>query len=105
MKRFSDLGVKVETGNNIYPVQQVSITDILNSEIEVLDYESGVKTQHGENRYVVKIKSDGRECKFFTNSGPIKEALNKIPQDAFPFLTTIRAKKLGMGNSKMYYFT
>lgn len=105
MRRFSDLGVSVEAGNNIFPVQQISITDILNSEIEVLDYEAGVKTQHGENRYVVKIKVDGRECKFFTNSSPIKEALNKIPCSEFPFITTIRAKKLGVGNSKMYYFT
>lgn len=61
MKRFSDLGVTVDAGSNILQVQQVSITDILNSEIEVLDFESGVRTQHGENRYVVKIKSDGRE--------------------------------------------
>ena len=59
MKRFSDLGVTVDAGSNIFQVQQVSITDILNSEIEVLDFESGVRTQHGENRYVVKIKSDG----------------------------------------------
>lgn len=105
MKRFSDLGVTVDAGSNIFQVQQVSITDILNSEIEVLDFESGVRTQHGENRYVVKIKSDGRECKFFTNSTPIKEALEKIPHTEFPFLTTIRAKKLGVGNSKMYYLT
>lgn len=61
MKRFSDLGVTVDAGNNIFQVQQVSITDILNSEIEVLDFESGVRTQHGENRYVVKIKSDGKD--------------------------------------------
>lgn len=54
---------------------------------------------------MVKIKSDGKECKFFTNSTPIKEALEKIPHKDFPFLTTIRAKKLGVGNSKMYYFT
>ena len=105
MKRFSDLGVSVEAGNNIFQVQQVSITDILNSEIEVLDFESGVKTQHGDNRYVVKIKADGKECKFFTNSTPIKEALGKIPHEDFPFITVIRAKKLGMGNSKMYYLT
>lgn len=52
MRRFSELGVSVEAGSNIFPVQQVSITDILNSEIEVLDYEAGVRTQHGENRYV-----------------------------------------------------
>lgn len=105
MRRFSELGVSVEAGSNIFQVQQVSITDILNSEIEVLDYEAGVRTQHGENRYVVKIKADGKECKFFTNSTPIKEALGKIPHEKFPFITVIRAKKLGMGNSKMYYFT
>lgn len=70
-----------------------------------LDYEAGVRTQHGENRYVVKIKADGKECKFFTNSTPIKEALEKISHEDFPFITVIRAKKLGMGNSKMYYFT
>jgi hypothetical protein len=105
MRRFSELGVSVEAGSNIFPVQQVSITDILNSEIEVLDYEAGVRTQHGENRYVVKIKADGKECKFFTNSTPIKEALEKISHEDFPFITVIRAKKLGMGNSKMYYFT
>lgn len=39
MKRFSDLGVTVDDGSNIFQVQQVSITDILNSEIEVLDFE------------------------------------------------------------------
>ena len=105
MRRFSELGVSVEAGSNIFQVQQVSITDILNSEIEVLDYEAGVRTQHGENRYVVKIKADGKECKFFTNSTPIKEALGKIPHENFPFITGIRANKLGMGNSKMYYFT
>lgn len=105
MRRFSELGVSVEAGSNIFQVQQVSITDILNSEIEVLDYEAGVRTQHGENRYVVKIKADGKECKFFTNSTPIKEALGKIPHENFPFITVIRDKKLGMGNSKMYYFT
>jgi hypothetical protein len=74
-------------------------------EIEILDFESGVKTQHGSDRYVVKIKHEGTECKFFTNSTPIKEALSKISKKDFPFITTIRVKKLGVGNSKMYYFT
>lgn len=57
MKRFSDFGIEINAGCNIFPVQQISITDILNCEIEVLDYESGVKTKHGDNRYVVKIKT------------------------------------------------
>lgn len=105
MKRFSELGIEIDADRHIFPVPQVSITDILNCEIEILDFESGVKTQHGSDRHVVKIKHEGTECKFFTNSTPIKEALSKISKKDFPFITTIRVKKLGVGNSKMYYFT
>lgn len=104
MKKFSDFGIEIDIGQNIFPVQQISITDILNCEIEVLDYEAGVKTQHGDNRYVVKIKHEGTECKFFTNSTPIKEALRKIPKNEFPFTATVRVRKLGTGSSKIYYF-
>lgn len=105
MKRFSELGIEIDADRHIFPVPQVSITDILNCEIEILDFESGVKTQHDSDRYVVKIKHEGTECKFFTNSTPIKEALSKISKKDFPFITTIRVKKLGVGNSKMYHFT
>ncbi len=83
MKRFSDFGIDIDAGRNIFPVQQISITDILNCEIEVLDYESGVKTQHGDNRCVVKIKHEGTEYKFFTNSSPIKGHLVKFPKKIF----------------------
>lgn len=105
MKKFSDLGIDVISNHNIFPVPQVSITDVLNCEIEVLDFESGVKTQHGDDRYVVKIRNEGVECKFFTNSTFIKEALHNISKSDFPFTATIRVKKLGVGNGKMYYFT
>lgn len=105
MKKFSDFGINVEANHNIFPVQQVSITDVLNCEIEILDFESGVKTQHGDNRYVVKIKHDGIECKFFTNSTMIKEALDMIPKNEFPFIAKIHIKKTGSGNRKIYYLT
>lgn len=78
---------------------------MLNCNIEILDYESGVKTQHGADRYVVKIRHDGIECKFFTNSTPIKEALNQINKIDFPFSTTIKVQKFGSGSGKTYYFT
>lgn len=35
MKRFSDFGIDIDAGRNIFPVQQISITDILNMEIIV----------------------------------------------------------------------
>jgi hypothetical protein len=105
MKKFSDFGINTLDNKNVFPVPKISITDVLNCEIEVLDYASGVKTSHGENRYVVKIKSDGIESKFFTNATPIKEALDKIPKDEFPFIATIRQQKFGSGSGKTFYFT
>lgn len=105
MKKFSELGVSLIDNRCVFQVPKVSITDVLNCEIEVLDFESGVRTQHGEDRYVVKIRHDGIECKFFTNSTPIKEALHQINKDDFPFTTTIRVQKFDTGSGKTYHFT
>ena len=55
-KRFSELGIKREDSEKIFNCQQVSITDILNSEIEVIGFLPNVKTKHGEGRYLVHFK-------------------------------------------------
>jgi hypothetical protein len=104
MKKFSDFGIDVLNNSNIFQVPQISISDILNCEIEVLDFESGIKTEHGEDRYILKIRHENQECKFFTNAKPIKDALNKISKHDFPFTTTIKVQKFGT-NNKTYYFT
>lgn len=56
MKRFSELGIKQADSDKIFNCQQVSITDILNSEIEVIGFLPNVKTKHGEGRYLVHFK-------------------------------------------------
>ena len=90
MRRFSELGIKQVDDKKIFNCQQVSISDVINCEIEVLDF--------------VKFRQDGQEGKFFTNSSAIKSVLDQIPKDEFPFLTTIRSTKLG-SSGKMYQFT
>lgn len=105
MKKFSDLGIKPNEDSTIFPVQQISITDVTNCEIEVLDYASDVKTKFGDGRYVVRIRHENEERKFFTNAAPIKEALDKIDKADFPFTTTIKPQKWGTGNNKTYQFT
>ena len=55
MKRFSELGIEIDADRHIFPVPQVSITDILNCEIEILDFESGAKTQHGSDLSLIHI--------------------------------------------------
>ena len=105
MKKFSDLGIKPEEQQNIFPVQQISITDVTNCEIEILDYASNVETKFGEGRYVVRIRYENIERKFFTNVKPIKDVLDKVNKADFPFTTTIKPIKFGTGNGKTYQFT
>ena len=104
MRRFSELGIKQVDDKKIFNCQQVSISDVINCEIEVLDFIPNMKTTHGDNRYLVKFRQDGQEGKFFTNSSAIKSVLDQSPKDEFPFLTPIRSTKLG-SSGKMYQFT
>lgn len=106
MKTFSQLGIKpLNDGKTIFDVQMISISEILNCEIEVLDYQSGIKTPHGDNRYIVKIRYESKEYKFFTDSKYIKHDLDQINKCDFPFITTIKQIRYGTGNNKSFQFT
>lgn len=105
MKKFSDLGINVLDDKNIFNVPAISIQDVVNCEIEIIDFETNVKTRHGDGRYILKIKYEGKECKFFTNSSHIKNALDQVEKKDLPFTTTIRQQRFGSGTAKTYYFT
>lgn len=94
MKRFSDIKPAVKN-TRIFDCQQVSITQILNCDVEFHDYSTDVTTRHGDGRYVVKIKHNGSFMKFFTNSRYIKDSLDSIDKSEFPFIGTIKAVKSG----------
>jgi hypothetical protein len=103
MKKFSELGVKQEDERKLFNCQQVSITDIVNCEVEILDYIPNIKTKHGDGRYLIRYRKDGAEGKFFSNSTNIKNAIDQISKEDFPFTTTIKATKCG--NGKIFQFT
>ena len=105
MKNFADFGINTFDSKSVFAVPQISVTDVLNCEIHVIDYESGIKTSQGDNRYIVKVSHEGVECKFFTNSAHLKEALDRIPKKEFPFKTIIKQQKYGSGNAKALHFT
>lgn len=103
MKRFSDLGIQQVDDRKMFNCPQVSISDIINCEVEIVDFIPNMKTPHGEGRYLVRFNNNGSEGKFFTNSSAIKNILDQIPPSDFPFITTIRCTKCG--NGKIYQFT
>ena len=105
MKKFSDFGINALNNKNVFAVPVISIEEVINCEIEVLDFEANVKTRHGDGRFIVKVRFEGIERKFFTNAAPIKDALNQISKENFPFATTIKQQRFGTGAGKTFYFT
>ena len=103
MKRFSELNICVKEDRKIFECKQVSITDIINSEIQIIDFIPDMKTKFGEDRYLILFSNDGVEGKFFSNSRMIKNVLDAIPEEDFPFVTTIKCLKCGA--NKIYKFT
>mgnify|MGYP004450676751 CR=1 FL=1 len=110
MRKFSELGVTYTPadGKKRFIGQMVRLGSIINNEIEIHDYERDVKTQHGDNRYLVSFreKRTGEMGKFFTASDDWKQYLDKIAEieDGFPFETIIRSERYD-GNKFKYIFT
>lgn len=58
MKRFSEMGISYAPadGKKRFPGKVMRLSALQNRELEIHDYESGVNTSHGEDRYLVSFK-------------------------------------------------
>lgn len=92
MNSFADLGfIYQRDGKKDFAARKISLRQIINEKITVKDFETGIKTSEGEDRYVVLIEYQGEERKFFTNSDKMKTALNLASEKKFlPFETIIK---------------
>lgn len=107
MKSFKDLKVayKPEDGKKRFPGTVVSIRELVNLPIVVTDFETGIKTEQGEDRCIVAIEQNGEPKKFFTNSEEMKNILAQIREmpDGFPFETIIKTETFGKGRTKYVF--
>ena len=108
MKKFSEMGVTYtpEDGKKRFPGNTVRLSSIVNVPLIVLDYERDMKTENGDDRYLVSVKEGDTFKKFFTASKEMKQILDKISdiEDGFPFETIIRSEYFGENKIK-YIFT
>lgn len=107
MKSFSELGLtwRPKDGKRRLPGRMVSVRDLANVEITVIDYEDGISTRHGEDKAVVGCELDGEPVKFFTGSEELRDILAQAREaGAFPFTTTLKSVSFGQGKQK-YIFT
>ena len=107
MKSFKDLGVtyKPADGKKRFEGNLTPLGQLQNCKINVLDYETDIKTKEGEGRYVVQYELDGQKGKFITASEEMKNILDQIKElGELPFETTIRRETFG-GNKTKYVFS
>lgn len=109
MKNFADFGLSYvsSNGKKQFDCKYWSLGDLQNRTLTIEDYETGIATPEGADRYVVKFRSDELgEGKFITNSEELKQMLDRIAEldDGFPFRTTIKRTIFGKGKIK-YSFT
>lgn len=108
MKDFAEFGLSYQAadGKKRFDCKSIPLGDLQNRTIIVEDYEKGVKTKEGEDRYIVKFRSDELgEGKFFTASEEMKQMLDRIREmGGYPFRTTIKRQPFGTGKAK-YSFT
>ena len=110
MKKFGEMGVAYtpKDGKKRFPGNTVRLAGVQNIAIEVHDFQSDMKTPHGDGRYLVsfKYKDSGEWAKFFTASEEMKNILDQISdiEDGFPFETIIKSERFD-GNKVKYSFT
>ena len=97
IKNFSDMNIKYcsTDGKKQFIGQTVSVSKLNGIPIILEDFETNVKTKHGDDRTVVSFRYDNEEdketlFKFFTQSRYMLQALQQIEeQDGFPVRVTI----------------
>lgn len=113
---FADKGIKrrIERlstdGKRVFDAQTIKLMDIVNVPVTVIDFETGIVTKQGPDRYLVLIKFDnGQLGKFITNSFDIKDVLDqaRISENngakVFP-VDNVVVKRKTVGNNKYTYY-
>ncbi len=105
---FAEKGIagrnQTKDGKRFFDIRQVKIMDILNVPIQVIDFEPGVNTCQGPERYAVKVIFEEKPVKFITNSITLKSQLDQAKaMNALPIDTKLKKRDTG-GNVRDYIF-
>lgn len=88
MKNFSDFGIKLENHGLIG--NKISIERVLNCPIIIDDYRiADSKYKKNSKCLYLQIEKDGIKYVVFIGSKRLIETMEKVPEDGFPFKTTI----------------
>lgn len=90
MKKFSELGIKLESQGFIG--EKIRIDKVQNRQISIHDFkirDSKFKDKGNGKCLYMQIEIDGIKRVLFTGSGALMELIEKIDKADFPFTATI----------------
>lgn len=98
MYKFSDFNIKPKI--NSFVGEKISVARLFNLPIVVLDYKiEPSKKKEGTELLTLQIEKSGEKRVVFTGSVILMQMIRKVPEDKFPFQTTIK------GDNEYYEFT
>lgn len=89
MNSFAQFNIKPDISN--FQGEKIKVSKILNKKIVVLDYKIETsKFEKGDGkRLVLQIQFDAEKRVVFSGSVYLKQMIQQVPRDQFPFTTTI----------------
>ncbi|ATL45445.1 hypothetical protein CQS02_20135 [Elizabethkingia miricola] len=89
MFHFSDFNIKPK--ENTFTGKKIDIDDILNIEIIINKYQIKDSTKKSNTKYLtLQIEIDNIQRIVFTGSKNLIDLISQVPEDKFPFSTTIK---------------
>lgn len=90
MKKFSDFGIKPK--KNRFTGDKIKMLKVLNQEIVVHNFKvnnSKFENSNSDKCLNIQIEFKGEKYLLFTGSKVLTETIEQVPEDNFPFATTI----------------
>lgn len=98
MRNFSDFNIKPRVSN--FVGEKIKVQKLFNVPISVIAFKVEPSRQKpGTELLTLQIEKSGEKRIVFTGSTVLIDQIRRVPDDGFPFITTIR------GDNSHYEFT
>ncbi|AOW08727.1 hypothetical protein [Flavobacterium gilvum] len=88
MNNFKDFKIKAELST--FTGDKIKVDRLLNAEISVLAYKiEDSKVKQGTKLLILQLEKSGTKHVLFTGSTILMQMIKQVPEDKFPFKTTI----------------
>ena len=86
--KFADFNISAEPKH--FTGKKISMFEVLNQPIKVLAFKEAPSNYKEKIRIDIHIEFEGEKRLLWSNSVFLRDMINKVPSNGFPFTTTIK---------------